>query len=82
MGWPRDTVLASDEDISVPVDIGDAIIELDVEASLSFFAGFGTTVASEGLLSTPLVRPSIALASWGGFSELVKRWKQNYDVLG
>ena len=66
-------MLASDEDISVPVDIGDAITELDVEASLSFaFAGLGTTVASEGLLSTPLVRPSIALASWGGFSELVK----------
>ena len=69
VGWPRDTELASEEDISVPVDIGDAIIELDVEASsLSFagFAGLGTTVASEGLLSTPLVRPSIALASWGG----------------
>ena len=73
---PRDIVpllelLASDDDISVPVDIGDAIIELDVEASLCV-AGLGTTVASEGLLSTPLVRPSIALASWGGFSELVK----------
>ena len=63
-------LLASDEDISVPVDIGEAIIELDVDVSpLSFLVvgGLGTALAAsrEGLLSTPLVRPSIALASWG-----------------
>ena len=39
LGMPRDIVpllelLASDDDISVPVDIGDAIIELDVEACM------------------------------------------------
>ena len=61
---PRDVVLASEEDISVQVDRGEAIIELDLEVSLRF-AGFGTAVSSEGLLSTPFVRPSIALASWG-----------------
>ena len=52
--------------LPVPVDMGEATIELDVEASsllLRISRGALAFKEEEGLLSTPLVRPSIALAS-------------------